>query len=178
MTRDKTWCSHAVVGATPQRLIDTLTDTDACRRWSPVPFRLEGGTDGHLRPNTTTQVSGRLVGLAVRFELSILAADPARLLLRATGPVEIRVDYAIRPAPAGCAVDAAVSVRALDRRAGQLFARATGLLLESGTLDHTLRRIAHEAERAPTSSAAGKADAHGRPPRRTPTGRTRHPRSQ
>jgi hypothetical protein len=86
------------------------------------------------------------------------------LRLLATGPIEILVDYDIRPAASGCAVDAAVSIRALDRRAGRLFARATGLLLDTGTLDHTLRRIAHEAERAPASSARGTTGARRRKP--------------
>jgi hypothetical protein len=149
MTPNKTWRSRTVVHATPQQVIETLTDPDACVRWSPIPFRLDDIDGTHLRPDTTTRVSGRFVGLQIRFELAILAADPARLLLRATGPIEILVDYDMRPAAAGCAVNAAVSIRALDRRFGRLLARATELLLDNGTLDHTLRRIAHEAERAP-----------------------------
>jgi hypothetical protein len=111
MKRDKTWRSRAVIQATPQRLIDRLTDTDACRRWSPVPFRLEGQSGTHLLRDTTTQVSGHFVGLKVRFELRILAAGPARLRLLATGPIEILVDYDIRPAASGGSVSAAVSIR-------------------------------------------------------------------
>jgi hypothetical protein len=149
MTRGRTWRSRAVVHATPQRVIETLTDTDACGRWSPVPFCLDDLEGTHLRPDTTTRVSGRFIGFKIRFELTVLAAGPARLLLRATGPIEILVDYTLRPAASGCAVNAAVSIRSLDRRVGRLFARATALLLDKGTLEHTLRRIAHEAEHAP-----------------------------
>jgi hypothetical protein len=148
MTPEKTWRSRAVVHATPQQVIETLTDTEACARWSPISFHLDDLDGTHLRPDTTTRLSGRFVGLQIRFELAILAANPARLLLRATGPIEIGVDYNIQPAAAGCAIDAAVSIRALDRRFGRLLARATELLLDNGTLDQTLRRIAHEAEQA------------------------------
>jgi hypothetical protein len=154
MTPNKTWRSRAVVHATPQQVIETLTDTDACARWSPIAFRLDDFDGTHLRPDTTTRVSGRFVGLQIRFELAILAADPARLLLRATGPIEILVDYDMRPTADGCAVNAAVSIRASDRRFGRLLARATELLLDNGTLDHALRRIAHEAERAPRAPRA------------------------
>jgi len=148
MTARRTWHSRSVAHATPQQVIDTLTDTDACARWSPVPFRVDELDGTRLRPGTTTRVSGLFLGLPVRFELAILAAGPARLRLRATGPIEILADYDIRSAASGCAVDAAVSIRALDRRFGRLLAPAIALLLDNGTLDHVLRRIAHEAEHA------------------------------
>jgi hypothetical protein len=148
----KTWRSRATVRATPQRVIETLTDTDACVRWSPFPFRLDDIETTHLQPGMRTRVSGGLLGVQVRFELETFAADPARLLLRARGPIEILVDYALTPAPAGCAVEAAVSIRPLDARFGRLLARTTGLLLASGTLEHALGRMAHEAERGPRAA--------------------------
>jgi hypothetical protein len=145
----KTWRSHATVRATPERVIETLTDTEACRRWSPVPFRLDDVETTRLRPGMRTRVSGGLLGAEVRFELETFAADPTRLLLRARGPIEILVDYALAPEPAGCSVEAVISVRPLEARFGRLLASTTGLLLASGTLEHALVRIAREAERAP-----------------------------
>jgi hypothetical protein len=150
----KTWRSLATVRATPERVIETLTDIDACARWSPVPFHVDDVEATHLRPGVRTRVSGGLIGVHVRFELETLAADPARLLLRARGPIEILVDYALSPAPAGCAVEAVVSVRPLDARLGRLLARTTGLLLARGTLEHALVRMAHEAERLKDRSRA------------------------
>jgi hypothetical protein len=145
----RTWHSRATVRATPERVIETLTDANACSRWSPIPFRADDVQDTRLRPGTRTRVSGRLLGAQVRFELDTVAADPARLLLRAHGPIEILVDYALEPTAAGCAVEAAVSVRPVDGRFGRLAARATGLLLAGGTLEHALGRMAHEAEKLP-----------------------------
>jgi Polyketide cyclase / dehydrase and lipid transport len=141
---------RATVRATPERVLETLTDTDACARWSPVSFSLDDVEGTHLRPGTTTAVSGRLLGGRVRFELETIAADPTGLRLRARGPLEILVDYALRSVPDGCAVEAVVSVRPADERVGRLLARATGLMLASGTLERALGRMAREAERSPS----------------------------
>ena len=100
----KTWRSRATVRATPERVIDTLTDTEACGRWSPVPFDLDDAQPKRLRPGRPTRVTGRMLGVQVRFELETLAANSRRLRLRARGPIEILVDYALTPAPVGCAV--------------------------------------------------------------------------
>jgi Polyketide cyclase / dehydrase and lipid transport len=149
----RTWRSRATVRATPERVIETLTDADACARWSPVPFRLEDLDGTRLRPGINTRVSGRLLGVQARFQLEVIAASPARLLLVARGPIDIHVDYALTPAPAGCAVAAVVSVSPVDARFGRLLAHATGALLGSGTLEHALGRMAREAERAPRAGA-------------------------
>ena len=150
----RTWRSRATVRATPERVIETLTDANACSRWSPIPFRVDDIEGARLRPGTRTRVSGRLLGTKVRFELDTVAADPQRLLLRARGPIEILVEYALAPAAAGCAVEAEVSIRPIDGRFGRLAARATGLLLATGTLEHALGRMAREAESLPATVRA------------------------
>lgn len=144
---------RAIVRATPECVLETLTDAEACARWSPVAFSLDEAAGTRLRAGTSTRISGRLLGAEVRFELRTLAADPSRLRLQARGPIEILVDYALRPAPAGCAVEAAVSVRPVDERSGRLLSRATGVLLAAGTLEHAVGRMAREAERADATRA-------------------------
>ena len=106
---------------------------------------------------TTRRVSGRLLGVQVRLDLETLVADPACLRLRAHGPIEIVVDYTLEPTQAGCAVEALVVVRPRSRHTpvGRLLGRATGLLLATGTLDHALERMAHEAERPVSRRRAG-----------------------
>jgi hypothetical protein len=136
------------VRATPEDVIDTLTDPQACARWSPIPFSLETSNSARLRPGTTTHVSGRLLGAHVRFNLHTLAADPGRLHLHARGPIDILVDYTLKPIRAGCALDALVTIHPPTSRFARLLARATGLLLATGTLDQAVNRIAHEAELA------------------------------
>lgn len=143
-----TWRSQATVLATPEHVIDTLTDTAACARWSPVPFAVEGGGSHRLAPGTIRRVTGRLLGAPVRFHLHTLEANPRRLRLHARGPIEIRVAYALTPVAEGCAIDARVSIDRPRNPLGRLVGRTTGLMLASGALDAALRRIAREAERS------------------------------
>ena len=154
MTTTNRWRSRITVRATPEHVIDTLTDPDACARWSPIPFSLDHSDSARLRPGTTTQVSGRLLGAHVRFNLHTLAADPGRLHLHARGPIDILVDYTLTPIRAGCALDALTSIHPPTSRLGQLLARATGLLLAAGALDRAVDRIAHEAELAADTSGS------------------------
>lgn len=153
----RSWRSRATVLATPEHVLDTLTDTAACARWSPVPFAVDGdgGGDGRLRAGTIRRVSGRLLGAPVRFHLYTLEANAQQLRLHARGPVEIRVAYALTRLADGCAVDAHVSIEAPTHALGRLIARATGLMLAGGTLDVALSRIAREAERSARERPGG-----------------------
>jgi Polyketide cyclase / dehydrase and lipid transport len=172
MTTTNTWRSRTTVRATPQHVIDTLTDPDACARWSPIPFSLDTSDGARLRAGTTTRVSGRLLGARVRLTLHTLAADPGRLHLHARGPVDILVDYTLKPIRAGCALDALISIHPPTSRLGRLLARATGLLLATGTLDHAMDRIAHEAElKADTSASPAAGPEPARPAATTGTRR-------
>lgn len=160
MTTANTWRARTTVRATPEHVIDTLTDPDACARWSPIPFSVDTSDSARLRPGTTTRISSRLLGAHVRFHLHTLAADAGRLHLHARGPIDILVDYTLKPIGAGCALDALISIHPRTSRLGRLLARATGLLLATGTLDHAMTRIAHEAELKanPSTPPAGATD--------------------
>lgn len=138
--------------------METLTDTSACERWSPIPFEVDERGGRRLRPGTTRRVSGRILGAPVRFRLHTLEADAQRLRLHAHGPIEIHVAYALTPLPGGCDVDAHVSIRPPSHPLGRLVGRATALMLSAGTLDVALNRIAREAEltsRSDASAASG-----------------------
>ena len=141
------WSSGRVVRTEPARVIETLTDTEACARWSPVAFSLEDD-GGRLQPGTTRRVSGRLLGAPVQFHLHTLAADATGLRLHARGPIDLHVHYALRPVACGCRMDAHISIQPPRGRVGRLVAHAARTLLVAGTLDQTLQRIAHEAERS------------------------------
>jgi Polyketide cyclase / dehydrase and lipid transport len=146
MTTTKTWRSCTSVRAAPEHVLETLTDPDACARWSPVPFSLDDPARAHLRTGTTTPIHGRLLGAPVRFDLHTVAANRRRLKLHARGPIDIHVHYTLQPTPSGCALDARISIPRPTTRFGRLLARGTALLLTTGTLEHALDRIAHEAE--------------------------------
>jgi hypothetical protein len=56
----KTWTATATAAAPPAAVLAVLTDPEACTRWAPVPFDVEGG-----RPQlagSSARVSGRLAG--------------------------------------------------------------------------------------------------------------------
>jgi polyketide cyclase/dehydrase/lipid transport protein len=149
------WSSRTVIRAQPARVLDTLTDPDACARWSPVAFSLDDGGSHRLRAGTTCRVSGKLFGAPVRFRLDTLAADVRGLRLHAHGPIDLRVHYSLTPIALGCAVDAHVSVHPSRGHLGRLIAHATGTLLAAGTLDDALERMAHEAERPARRATRG-----------------------
>jgi hypothetical protein len=161
MTTTNTWRSRTTVRAAPEHVLHTLTDPDACARWSPVPFSLDDGARTRLRAGTTTPIHGRLLGAPVRFNLHTLAANRRRLKLHAHGPIDIHVHYTLKPTASGCAVKALISIPEPTTRFGRLLAHGTALLLATGTLDHALDRIALEAERV-----AANADSPGRRPGR------------
>jgi hypothetical protein len=142
----RTWRSEVAVRAAPEQVLDTLTDVDACEIWSPVDFRVDGLESPRLRAGTTVKVSGRLAGWSVGFRVDVFRADADRLVLRAVGPVELLASYVVRPSHLGTRLDAAISMRRGRGSRAAVAAGATSALLAAGALDHTLDRIAREAE--------------------------------
>jgi hypothetical protein len=154
-----TWRSQIDVRAEPEEVLETLTDIDACKAWSPVAFDVGELECGRLRAGTKVPVSGAIAGRRVRFCVEILRADSERLLLRAAGPVEMHADYLVRPANGGSRLHAAVSLRRGTGGGGRLAARATSILLATGVLNHALGRIAREAERRQELGAQARSQA-------------------
>ena len=152
----RSWRSRTTVLAPPEHVIDALTDTEACARWSPVPFAVDDGGSHRLAPGSVRRVSGRVLGAPVRFHLHTLEANSRQLRLHAHGPVEIRVEYALTPLTKGCAVDAHVCIDPPRHPLGRLVAHTTAVMLAAGTLDVTLSRIAREAERSARQGLAGR----------------------
>jgi len=142
----RAWRSTVSVRARPEAVLDALTDPDACARWSGIPFTVHGLRGTRLAAGSTARVSGELVGRRLDFDVTILEANPRRLRLRATGPVELAATYALVPALDGCLVEADVSVRPAAALSGPAMALATNVLLSAGALPHALCRLAAEAE--------------------------------
>jgi carbon monoxide dehydrogenase subunit G len=141
----KTWSTTQTVDVAPRALLEVLTDPDACRRWAPVAFDVDGLAAPRLAAGTRARVTGRLAGRAVGFDVHIEEASGERLALRASGPVALDVAYDLAPTGAGSHVRASVSVRSGGGLLGRLAAEATNALLGAGLLDTTVSRIAREA---------------------------------
>src|SRR4051794_32524459 len=105
-----TWHARTTVNAEPHDVLGVLTDPEACGRWSPIPFDVEGG-GARLATGTTTRVKGRLAGYGVAFDIHVTEAEPERLALTATGPVELGVEYRLAATGGATEVQASVSVR-------------------------------------------------------------------
>ena len=142
----KTWTANTHVDADPAVVLDVLTDTDACRRWSPVPFDLDGVAGGRLSAGSRMRVSGQLVGRRVGFDVEVHEAGDGRLALTASGPVAFDVAYEARPAGRGRSeVCASVSLRSGGGLFGRVAEQATAALLHAGALSVAVDRIAASA---------------------------------
>lgn len=132
--------------ATPEQVLQVLTDPEAIRTWSPVPFQVDD-LDGHrLKAGSVARVSGCLAGKRVGFDVEVHAADPCRLELTAEGPISFDVLYEFDSVAGGSEVTASVHLRNGSGLTGRILAKATGALLMSGALDAAAGRIARAAE--------------------------------
>jgi hypothetical protein len=148
-----TWTEQLTAQAAPAAVLDVLTDPDACGRWAPVPFDVDDDAGARLQAGSRTRVEGRLAGRRVGFDVEVFAADEERLALRASGPIDLDVEYRLRAVPAGSEVRASIAVRG-DGLAGRVLAQATGALLGAGALRTAMTRIAREAEDLAFAAAA------------------------
>ena len=148
-----TWKTRTCIETCPKRVLELLTDPDACERWSPVAFDIDGLDGTRLTAGTRARLAGRIAGKTVAFDVRIDEADERRLELTASGPFEIAARYEAVPHGARTELHAAVSVGGGGGFAGRLMSRAADALLAAGVLDSTMSRIAREAE-GPAALAA------------------------
>jgi hypothetical protein len=145
----KTWTATTTVDAGLDAVLDVLTDPDALARWAPLPFDVEDLDTPRLMAGSRARVSGSLAGRRVGFEVEVHEADPGRLTLVATGPIDLDVAYDMSPTNAGSEVRASVRVRRGRGLTGRLLAEATNALLSAGALTHAVSRLAREAAVCP-----------------------------
>src|SRR2546421_10498443 len=88
-----TWQTSTTVQARPEQILDVLTDPYAAVRWSPIDFEVEHIDGGRLTTGSSARGTGRLAGRAIAFDIEVIRAAEQRLLLTATGPIEIDVKY-------------------------------------------------------------------------------------
>jgi hypothetical protein len=146
--------THTTADAAPEQVLEVLTDPDAIRSWSPIPFEVDDLDGLRLEAGSRARVSGSLAGRRVGFEVEVHAADEGGLELSAEGPIGIDVLYELEPVEGGSNVIASVAVRDGSGFTGRLLARATGALLAGGALDAAAGRIARAAETSPLALAA------------------------
>ncbi len=142
----RTWQTSTTVEASPEQIIDVLTDPQAAVRWSPIDFEVEHIDGGRLTTGGHARVTGRLAGREIAFDIDVIQADEQRLLLTATGPIEIDVKYDVESVEGRVELRAWVTVRSRGGLFGRLLTGATEGLLGAGMLNSAVSRIAREVE--------------------------------
>ncbi len=148
------WTTRTQANASPEQLLEVLTDPDAIRIWSPIDFEVEDLVGSRLTAGDVTRVTGRVAGMRVGFDVEIHAADEDGIELSADGPIGIDVRYDLAPADSGSEVTATVGLRRAGGITGRLISQATAALLSAGALDGAARSIARAAEQTPALALA------------------------
>ncbi len=144
------WKSSRSFHGDPQRVLELLTDPDAARTWSPIDFTLEDLDGDRLQTGDIAHVAGNLAGRRMSFDIEVFKASDGRLVLRASGPVKIDVDYGVQERDDGSGeITAWIKVSSSGGLIGRLAASATDAVLAAGALEATVKRIATAAEEDP-----------------------------
>jgi hypothetical protein len=139
-----TWTARTKIDAAPEQLLAVLTDPEAAFRWSPLPFDLEQLDCERLHPGCSARVAGELAGRRVSFDVEVIEAAGGRFRLRATGPVELDVEYRTEPADERYEMVAEISVQGRGGLRGRLVSTAADAAV-AGMLPLAVERVAREA---------------------------------
>jgi uncharacterized protein YndB with AHSA1/START domain len=146
--------TRTTADASPEQVLEVLTDPGCIAAWSPVPFEVEDLEGLRLETGSRARVTGSLAGMKVGFDVEVHAADADGLELTASGPISLDVFYDLAPAERGTEVTASVALRKSGGIAGRVISKATQALLAAGALDGAAGRIARAAETAPAMALA------------------------
>jgi Polyketide cyclase / dehydrase and lipid transport len=138
-----TWTAQTTTAGHPDQVLMVLTDPDEIARWAPISFELVDFDGQRLIAGDKVRVRGALGGPMIQFEVDVAEADDGRLVLTATGPIRLDVEYEAVAIEHGSQVRASVAVSGSGLR-GRILARATDALLAGGALANAVGRIADQ----------------------------------
>lgn len=142
-----TWTAQTCVAGLPDEVMAVLTEPDAIARWAPIAFDVIDFTGERLVAGDRVMVRGALGGRGLEFEVEVTEAEDGRLVLTATGPIRLDVEYLAVATGRGSLVRACVKVSG-GGLLGRLLAQATDALLAAGALRSAISAIARELEPA------------------------------
>jgi len=99
-----TWKAQTRVAVVPDQVLALLTEPDAIARWAPIAFELMDFEGERLLAGDRVRVQGSLAGRSLEFEVAVDQADAENLVLTATGPIRLEVEYRAVPRDYGSAV--------------------------------------------------------------------------
>jgi hypothetical protein len=135
-----TWTTRTTIDATPEEVLALLTDPDECSRWSPISFEVEELDCRRLSAGCNARVAGELAGRRVTFDVDVIEAGGGCLRLRASGPVDLDVEYRAEPSE----IFARVDVQPRGGLRGRLVSAAADAAV-AGMLPVAVERIAQAA---------------------------------
>jgi hypothetical protein len=139
-----TWTTSTTINATPEEVLAMLRDPVDIGRWSPVSFDVERLDCERLSAGCSARVGGELAGRRVMFDIDVIEADRGRLRLRATGPVDLDVEYRAEPLAERSEVFAQVAVQGRGGLRGRVITAAADAAV-AGMLPVAVQRIAQAA---------------------------------
>ncbi len=142
-----TWIAETRTAGQPDQVLILLTEPAAIARWAPIDFEVVDFHGDRLAAGDRVWVRGQLAGRALEFEVEVTEADNGHLVLTATGPIQLDVEYCAMPATYGSEVRASVTVSGRGLL-GRALAHATDAVLATGALRTAVERIASELEPA------------------------------
>jgi hypothetical protein len=133
--------------APAEAVLAALTDPERCGEWSPIDFEVEELDGRRLVAGTRALVTGKLAGARVSFDVEVFEGGPDRLVLRASGPLVLDVDYRLAAADERSAdVTASVTVAPGRGLLARVLEPATRALMSAGALQSAVARIASAVE--------------------------------
>ena len=139
----RTWTTQTTVTGLPDEVLALLTEPDAIARWAPVAFDVVDFGGERLTAGDRVWVEAQLGGRSLAFEVDVTEAANGHLVLTATGPIRLDVEYHAVARGACSDVHATVTVSG-SGLLGRLLARATDALLAAGALHTAIERIGGE----------------------------------
>jgi hypothetical protein len=147
LAQSSTWNAQLEMKAPAEDVLHALTDPDLCCRWSPIDFEVEELDGRRLVAGSRARVTGKLACAQVSFDVEVFESGPERLVLRASGPLVLDVDYRLAAADdRSTEVTASVSVARGRGLVGRVLEPATRALLAGGALQSAVARIARAVE--------------------------------
>ena len=141
------WTAKTTFMGDAERVLELLTDPEEAHTWSPIEFTVDDGEGGRLRTGDVTHIAGQLAGRRMSFDIEVFKASDGQLQLRASGPVEIEVEYGVVSRDDGSGeLTAWIDVSSAGGLMGRLVASATDAVLAAGALDAAVRKIAAAAD--------------------------------
>jgi carbon monoxide dehydrogenase subunit G len=141
------WTAQRHVAGPPEEVLTLLTDPEAIAEWAPVSFEVVDLPGARLQAGDKVRVRGALGGASMEFTVEVAVAADGHLVLSATGPIRLDVEYRAVALSTGSEVRAKVVVSGRGLR-GRILAQATDALLAAGALSGAVGRIARQFEPA------------------------------